>query len=39
MGVPERQTKNTKRKATKMNIIKVTAKAQLDELYKDWSLT
>ena len=23
----------------KMNIIKVTTKAQLDELYKDWSLT
>ena len=22
-----------------MNIIKVTTKAQLDELYKDWSLT
>ena len=23
----------------KMNIIKVTTRAQLDELYKDWSLT
>ena len=22
-----------------MNVIKVTTKAQLDELYKDWSLT
>jgi len=36
---PQERNENLKRKATKMNAIKVTTKAQLDALYDDWSLT